>query len=296
MSRSYLSLVAGVLALGLSACEPDSPKPATAPLSFDAVDPLLKQRDIPAAEKALNAMLAEHGPEVGIVTRLARVLQADGRGSEAIAILRKGSQAHPESGAIWYELGLLYDQVEQYALAKDALLEARAKGVKDKHISLLLGSLLARLGDPDAAALEFDRALAAGDDEITVRYNQGLVQFQRKDYQGARTVLEALLAKHPEHAESKRELARVLMALAPTDPTQVERAGALLWDVKDKFAEDTHTWELMGDYWLLKQDYEAAVASYTEALRFGQNPPHVEGKYRVAEQARRDAQAKNNPK
>jgi len=283
---SFLGLLLAGLALALSCSQPaDAGK-----LSFEAVDPLLQKRDLAGAEQALAAMLKEHGLRPGIVTRLARVQRADGREGEAITLLRQASEAEPRSPAIWYELGLIYENIEQYGKAKDALLKAREAGAKDNAISLLLGGVLGRLGETDAAAAEFDRALAAGGDEIQIRYNQALIQFQRKDYKGARALFEALLAKHPEHDESRRELARVLLAEAPGDPAQVERAGALLWDVKDKFTEDYHTWELMGDYWLLKSDYVAAVASYTEALRFGKSPPHLENKYRVAEQARRDAE------
>ncbi len=284
-----LSLCTGLLLACLpliSACKPDS---ASAKVSFEAVDPLLQKRDLPGAEKLLNELLEQHGQQPGIVTRLARVMRADGREGEAITLLRRASESHPNSPAIWYELGLIYEDIEQYPKAKEALLKAREAGAKDQAIALLLGGVLGRMGETDAAAAEFDKALAAGGDEVQVRYNQALVQFQRKDYAGARAILEALIAKHPGHDDSRRELARVLLAESPGDPVQVERAGAMLWDVKDKFPEDMHTWELMGDYWLLKADYVAAVAAYTEALRFGKNPPHVEAKYRVAEQARRDA-------
>lgn len=284
-----LSLCTGLLLAGLpliSACKPDS---ASAKVSFEAVDPLLQKRDLPGAEKLLNELLEQHGQQPGIVTRLARVMRADGREGEAITLLRRASESNPNSPAIWYELGLIYEDIEQYPKAKEALLKAREAGAKDQAIALLLGGVLGRMGETDAAAAEFDKALAAGGDEVQIRYNQALVQFQRKDYAGARAILEALIAKHPGHDDSRRELARVLLAESPGDPAQVERAGALLWDVKDKFAEDMHTWELMGDYWLLKADYVAAVAAYTEALRCGKNPPHVEAKYRVAEQARRDA-------
>jgi tetratricopeptide (TPR) repeat protein len=284
-----LSLCTGLLLAGLpliSACKPDS---ASAKVSFEAVDPLLQKRDLPGAEKLLNELLEQHGQQPGIVTRLARVMRADGREGEAITLLRRASESNLNSPAIWYELGLIYEDIEQYPKAKEALLKAREAGAKDQAIALLLGGVLGRMGETDAAAAEFDKALAAGGDEVQIRYNQALVQFQRKDYAGARAILEALIAKHPGHDDSRRELARVLLAESPGDPAQVERAGALLWDVKDKFAEDMHTWELMGDYWLLKADYVAAVAAYTEALRCGKNPPHVEAKYRVAEQARRDA-------
>jgi len=284
-----LSLCTGLLLAGLpliSACKPDS---ASAKVSFEAVDPLLQKRDLPGAEKLLNELLEQHGQQPGIVTRLARVMRADGREGEAITLLRRASESNLNSPAIWYELGLIYEDIEQYPKAKEALLKAREAGAKDQAIALLLGGVLGRMGETDAAAAEFDKALAAGGDEVQIRYNQALVQFQRKDYAGARAILEALIAKHPGHDDSRRELARVLLAESPGDPAQVERAGALLWDVKDKFAEDMHTWELMGDYWLLKADYVAAVDAYTEALRCGKNPPHVEAKYRVAEQARRDA-------
>ena len=62
----------------------------------------------------------------------------------------------------------------------------------------------------------------------------------------------------------------------------------LLGELKD----DWRTAEAMGDGWLLAGDLDAALAAYTDALRFGQNPPSVEARYRVAKQAQIDAQKK----
>ncbi|MFM7283005.1 MAG: tetratricopeptide repeat protein, partial [Planctomycetia bacterium] len=181
-----LSLCTGLLLAGLpliSACKPDS---ASAKVSFEAVDPLLQKRDLPGAEKLLNELLEQNGQQPGIVTRLARVMRADGREGEAITLLRRASESNPNSPAIWYELGLIYEDIEQYPKAKEALLKAREAGAKDQAIALLLGGVLGRMGETDAAAAEFDKALAAGGDEVQIRYNQALVQFQRKDYAGAR--------------------------------------------------------------------------------------------------------------
>jgi tetratricopeptide (TPR) repeat protein len=48
--------------------------------------------------------------------------------------------------------------------------------------------------------------------------------------------------------------------------------------------DDWYLYEVMGDAWMLVGDFDAALESYTEALRLGRNPKSVEDRYRVAKQ------------
>lgn len=291
MQRMRIASLSLILLAGLGACHPENapgpggPNPSTSKISFEEIDPLLKARDPEPAKAKLEALLASHGPEPGLVYRLSRVYRVLGDTSRAVELDRKCLDAHPDAGRVWVELGDIYsglDVATYLEKARDAYLKARENGIADKELALPLGSVYGRMGQPDAADAEFARARAAGAEDKVVFYNMALVRFVKKDWVKARELLEQAIAKDPAYAEAKRELARVLLQGNPTDPGTVNKAMNLIWEVKDALSEDWNLYEIMGDGWMLAGDWDAAVDAYTNALKFGHNPKQVEEKYREA--------------
>lgn len=268
--------------MGLCTCDPDRETDVRSTLQNAAS--LIKKRELDQAINLLEDLREKRGPEPQVVLYLAEAYLARNDLSKAVARLKDGLERHPDAAELCVPLARIYQQLNQYTLAREAFEKARALGVLDQKLSLYFGTCLAQLGDMDAADREFARALAAGAEEKIVKYNQALILFQKKQVNEAKVIFEDILAKEPKWAAAKRELARTLIALHPDDPAVVNRAMNLIWDVKDELKDDWHLFEIMGDGWLLEGDFDASVNAYTEALRLGQNPKTVEQKYVIAKQ------------
>lgn len=277
-----------VLAVALSGCNPNDKPDDSA--SFKQVESLVAKNELDPAIAMLEAMRAKNANDPKVSARLAELYTDKREISKAVILYKEMIEKHPEIGLVQVPLGKIYIGLRQYPPAKECFEKARAQGVGDEYVALSLGICQAQLGDFEAADKEFERALKAGESEKTVRYNQALLRTEQKQMKQAKELLEGILVKDPNYAAAKRELAHVLQVMAPPDAATLKRSMDLLWEVKDELKDDPRMFEFMGDGWLLAGDFEACLASYTEALRLGQNPKSVQDKYVLAKQRQMDAE------
>ena len=294
-----LAALALLLAL-LPACDPDPavPAPPAGPTLLEQAEGLMVKHDL-AGAKAILEGLHEQGGENPVVTRrLVEIYRAEGNTARAILRARAGLAAHPEAAELYVPLAQMYLEVGQLKEAQAVLAQARERQVDDANVSLLLGACLAKNEDTRGARAEFERAAKAGADEKVVQMNLGLLLVQENQVAEATKVFEELTAKYPKMASAKRELARMLLEQVKQDAVTTKvvdrvkekRAMDLLWAVKDELASDWRVHEAIGDGWFLEGDYDAALVSYTEALKLGQNPKSVEARYRAAKQRQQELQ------
>lgn len=304
MKRFLCLSVLGLLA----ACDP---KPSVAPASgaLDLAREKIAAKDLPGAIAVLEEARARTGDEPQIVKGLMELYVAQKDPSRAMERGRKALEAHPEWVELYLPLANIYvesaagvaPEIARTTLldpARKLLLEGRARGLSDKDTALVLGTCLARLGDVAGARAEFERCAAAGGDERTALFNIALLALQQEDVAGAHELFRKYVEKFPDSNPGKRELARLdlqqqarLASEKGTfDTAVVKRATDVLWDLKDVLPNDWRVHEGLGDGWMLQGDFTAALVSYTEALRLGQNPKSVEERYRAAKQ-RADAAA-----
>lgn len=287
MQRSLRhALLLSLLTLG--ACSPPPPEPTVA-----EADPLAEvermyteRRFDELAEALLEAQKTQPlGPEATL--RLAQAQAALGEVPKAVLTARKGVEAHPQYYPLALILAEVYSALNQHALAADALRTARANGCPDADVALFLGVCLGRMVDLEGARAEFDRARAAGVPQSEIDYNLAVLLHQQRQDVEAEERLRRVMETTPEHPLAQRELARVLLAGATADDPRLEEAEQHINASLDRDPEDWRAYELMGDASMLREDFEASVAYYTEALRYGHNPEHVEHKYRAAASAQR---------
>jgi tetratricopeptide (TPR) repeat protein len=267
---------------------------------FAAVNALVKSKDYPAAVQKLEAMRAQKGDDPEVSLRLMELYHRQDEPARAIMRGRDAIAAHPDAKELYVPLADLYAQNLQFEPAQALLLEARKRGIDDKEVAFKLGTVLANLHDNTGARAEFERALAAGLEERLGKYNLALLSVAEDDRPKARAMLEDVVAKNPKFSAAKRELAHVILDQAildagesrQVDMAQVNVAMNMLWDLKDDLKEDWRVYEAMGDGWLLQGDFDASVAAYTDALRYGKNPKSVEARYRVAMTKKKEADAK----
>ena len=308
--KRFLAL--SVLSL-LVACDP-KPQPAQpqagkAPL--DQAREKIQAKDYPGAILVLEEARRTGGEDPAIVKGLMELYRAQGESARAIQRGRACLEAHPEANDVRVAVANLYiesaatlptDAARPQLLdpAKALLLDARQRGAGDALVSLPLGTILARCSDVAGARAEFERALAAGGDERTARYNLALLLVQEREPVLARAQFAQLLEKFPDSAPAKREMARLDLEMAiqqaqakgTFDQAVVKKALDVLWDLKDQLKNDWRVQEGLGDGWMLMGDFDAALVSYTEALRLGQNPKSVEDRYRMAKQKQAEAAEK----
>jgi tetratricopeptide (TPR) repeat protein len=267
---------------------------------FEAVTELVKARDHAGAARLLEEMRAERGEDPAVVLRLLDVYHRMGEPARASQPGRAGVAAHPDAHALYPPLAELYMRVPQFDLAKETLLAAREHGVDEKEVAFRLATCEASLGATDTARAEFERARAAGSPPHLIDYNLALLALQDGDRARARKLFETLVAENPGYAPGKRELAHLILdqaildarASRNVDKKQVDQVMNMLWDIKDELDDDWRVHESMGDGWLLLGDFDASIASYTEALRLGPNPKSVEERYRAAVTLKREADAR----
>lgn len=223
-----------------------------------------------------------------MAARLARALWALEEFPKAIRLCRASLEAHPRSAEVAFLLGEMYFSLGQYPQAAESYRSAREFGASEQRVSLSLGVCLGRMRDFAAARAEFERAAAAGAPANEVDYNMAVLRIQEGDVQGAGTLLRKVLESDPQNLDAQRELARVLVDDAEHDAAHLEEGMRLLNAVLDARPEDWRANELLGDAYMASGDFEAAVTFYTEALRHGRNPQHVEDKFLRAARARNE--------
>lgn len=289
-----------LLLLILPACDPEPAVPAAPPETpLARAEALITQRDLAGAKALLEGLREQGGDEPQVVRRLVEIYRAEGNQARAIQRARAGLVAHPEAAELYVPLAQMYVELNQLVEAEGVLAEARQRNIDAANVSLLTGACLAKRNDTRGARAEFERARTEGADEKVVLMNLGLLFVQEGQTAPALAMFEELSAKGPKMPGPKREIARLLLQQATEeaksganlDRAKVKRAMDLLWGVKDELAGDWRVHEAIGDGWLLEGDYEAALMSYTEALKLGQNPKSVEDRYRVAKQRQKDLQA-----
>lgn len=281
----------------LASCGSEEPAPpaqasaATKPAQvLERAGELARAEQVDAAAELLEDALAQHPEDDVLRVALAQAHVLREEVPSAVRLLREGLSARPASGLLAVELANVYLSVEQPGPAEQVLLAARTAGAGDgDDLAYRLGVIHARLGRFEQAAAEFERATLAGTDPVAVGYSLSMLAVQAGRWSEASERLEGLLALDPTRMDVVRELGRARLATNRSDKDLARRVIADLDRVLVENPEDWYAFEILGDAYMTLEDYPAALFHYTEALRFGNNPPRVEDRYRSAVLAQRAA-------
>jgi cytochrome c-type biogenesis protein CcmH len=132
-----------------------------------------------------------------------------GTGGTTSTLLQQGKQAFAK---------------HEFAKAIDAFKQVLAQDPHQPEAHAYMGFLLVQAGHADGALLAFDKALAASPELPMALWGKGMVLYQgKKDYAGARIVLEKLLPLVPP-GEERNEISKVLAEL-PAGGTPPQKSG-----------------------------------------------------------------------
>lgn len=255
---------------------------------LERADALLEKGEFQQVVELLSDDSQPGPPSPEVTVRLAKAYWGLDEVPKAVRICRDTLAAHPQATLVSRILAEMYLSLAQYPRAVETLREARANGAGDEVIALTLGVSLGRMKDLEGAREELARAARAGAPQTDVDYNMAVILGQEEQHAEAEGLLKKVLAADPDHFDAERELARILLCAGMDDAGRLEEAVRSLNAVLDARPQDWRANELMGDAYMAYGDPEAAVFYYTDALKYGRNPEHVEGKYRAAAQARND--------
>lgn len=247
------------------------------------VMPLMEQGDFEEALVELRQLqrLDRGGAEA--VQWEAICLLALNEQPKAVHVLQKGILAFQEEYTLSVILADIYLSLGQPRLAVPVLLDARERGAPDRVISVTLATCHGLSRSFDQALEELERAELGGAPLADVGYNRSLIFLEEGRADEAIDLLEAVLEQSGEHLAALREHARALVMTSEGEQDErLNQAISQVNQVLDFQAEDWRAYEVLGDAFLAQADPVAAIAAYTEALRFGRNPVQVEDKYRQA--------------
>jgi len=140
------------------------------------------------------------------------------------------------------------------------------------------------LQDFAGAEAELERARAAGAPATDIEYNLAVLATARGDLPRAEALLQGIVERGDAPTHVLRELARARLDQAPgSEERAIEVRDAV--NALAGVEEDWRVWEILGDCEMVFGDAQAARLYYTYALKYGQNPPRIEDKYRRAARA-----------
>jgi predicted O-linked N-acetylglucosamine transferase (SPINDLY family) len=114
------------------------------------------------AEQAYRGLIAAHPRNAAARSNLGALCMTLGRVDEAIALHREATEIDPDAPEPRNNLGVALIDAGCYAEAATCLRAARARGEHVADIHENLGNALRKLGDTEAAARSYERALSLG--------------------------------------------------------------------------------------------------------------------------------------
>jgi len=271
MSRKLylLTLILGLSSSLASCTKPEGP--------LDTARRLAIEKDLDGAFKILDSQRKAVGLSAELGLLLGGVYEGRGEPASAVAVYRQTAKEFPGSGAIELRLADIFLQLGQTKACLERLQKARAAGESDADVALSMAVAHGLLGQFKEADTELDRAEKAGVAPATVKYNRGLLLRQSGDNAGSRDLLFAAYEESPTDHSILRELARAELLLAVNqDLEAVARAEEYVNEsisiVESLGRTDWRGYEILGDCFLVRRDYDAASEMYLKAKEVGKEP------------------------
>jgi protein O-GlcNAc transferase len=126
--------------------------PAYAPLSLNAINCAIEGNQINDAQHWISQALIHHPNDTRILQAKARILQADNKYSDAIALLRQLTKTNAEDELVWLDLGYAFHQIHEREQALMAFQKAADLAPNDAKAVANTITILQELGRYDEAS------------------------------------------------------------------------------------------------------------------------------------------------
>jgi predicted CXXCH cytochrome family protein len=186
--------------------------------------------DLQGSLGALDHAVKESGGDEATFRSRALILTRMGRQSDAIATLRDGLAAHPDSAELHNDLGTAVLRAGDRAAAEASLREALRLRPESAAIRLNLANLLMRSGRFEEAAFEFQAAIKTDPSSAQAHSGYGTALASRRRFSDARDELRAALAINPALPNIHNNLGAVLKELGDREGAAAEYRAAIKID------------------------------------------------------------------
>ena len=218
LSASHLAtkyvIIAGS-AIVLSACA-STPRSSATDVSSDDYRAAIGVYSDPAVDEGLDPIAAaafwgtryntdQSDPTVAV--RFSKALRKIGSNNEAVGIMQKAADLHPDNAAVSLEYGKVLVEGGRAFEAVRYLETAAAKAPTDWSALSAYGVALDQIGEHEAARTKYDRALAMAPGEVMLLNNKGL---SYGNLSMARVTLRQASASAGSNARIRQNLALVL--------------------------------------------------------------------------------------
>ncbi len=240
---------------------------------------------------ALEKYVTGGNLSVSSLLELARVAhkQRDYQGS--LGYLAHARDFEPSNASLHYDFGLVCLDLNLVAEARNSFEKAVTLDPENASYNYAMGAASAFRQDPAEAVPYFQKYRRLRPDDPRGPLALGAVYFRAKDYLSAAPLLLEAAAKSETEAQAHYYLGSI--ALQESRLEDAHRELALALKVQP---ENPDTLAQLGDYYILRKDYERAETPIRHALRI--DPDHYSANfylltlYTRTGDARREAQAK----
>ncbi len=212
-------------------------------------------------------------PDLSAYIRLGSFYQAMGRNSDALQQLKSASQIAPSSGAALVALGNWFLGQADQVSAEQAYQQAikMEPGYTSGYVSL--GQLYGMQGRPTDAATLYRSAISANPGDGDLLKARGDWELQRGEIVTATLTYQQAVKVDPTNLDAWSALAK-----AYEWQGQYQQAEKTMNDTVALAVGSPEPYVTLGDYYAGRQNWDAAVSSYREALkRAPQDPLAHEG-------------------
>jgi len=228
---------------------------------------------------------------VSSLLELARVAHKQRDYQGALGYLAHARDLEPGNASLHYDFGLVCLDLNLVAEARNSFEKAVTLDPENASYNYAMGAASAFRQDPAEAVPYFQKYRRLRPDDPRGPLALGAVYFRAKDYLSAAPLLQQAAAKSGTEALAHYYLGSIALQEIRLEDAHRELALALKAQ-----PENADTLAQMGDYYLLRKDYERAETPIRHALRI--DPDHYSANfylltlYTRTGDARREAQAK----
>jgi Tfp pilus assembly protein PilF len=131
----------------------------------------------------------------------------DGEYEKAVTIFTEALKVYKDNHVIYYNLGIVFMNMEKYSEASEILEKALVLNNEDPDIWTEAAYAWQRMGNREKAILYYNKALKKADDKSVILNNIGTLYFSDENYSEAKKYFLDALNENSDYTEARQNLA-----------------------------------------------------------------------------------------